>query len=50
LAQFFRLKAALDPQELLNPGKGIPTLTRCGELGGMHVHKGRLPFPELERF
>jgi glycolate oxidase len=35
---------------LLNPGKGIPTLTRCGELGGMHVHKGRLPFPELERF
>ena len=50
LAQFFRLKAALDPQALLNPGKGIPTLTRCGELGGMHVHKGRLPFPELERF
>ena len=50
LAQFFRLKAALDPKELLNPGKGIPTLTRCGELGGMHVHKGRLPFPELERF
>lgn len=50
LAQFFRLKAAMDPQALLNPGKGIPTLTRCGELGGMHVHKGRLPFPELERF
>jgi glycolate oxidase len=40
----------MDPQALLNPGKGIPTLTRCGELGGMHVHKGRLPFPELERF
>ena len=50
LAQFFRLKAALDPKELLSPGKGIPTLTRCGELGGMHVHKGRLPFPELDRF
>lgn len=50
LAQFFRLKAAMDPKDLLNPGKGIPTLTRCGELGGMHVHKGRLPFPELERF
>ena len=30
--------------------KGIPTLTRCGELGGMHVHAGKLPFPELERF
>jgi glycolate oxidase len=50
LQQFFRLKAAVDPTDLLNPGKGIPTLTRCGELGGMHVHKGRLPFPELERF
>jgi glycolate oxidase len=50
LEQFFRLKAAVDPKALLNPGKGIPTLTRCGELGGMHVHRGRLPFPELERF
>jgi glycolate oxidase len=50
LEQFFRLKTAMDPQGLLNPGKGIPTLTRCGELGGMHVHNGRLPFPELERF
>ena len=50
LEQFFRLKAALDPAGLLNPGKGIPTLTRCGELGGMHVHQGRLPHPHLERF
>jgi glycolate oxidase len=50
LEQFFRLKMAMDPEGLLNPGKGIPTLTRCGELGGMHVHNGRLPFPELERF
>ena len=50
LEQFFRLKTAMDPEGLLNPGKGIPTLTRCGELGGMHVHNGRLPFPELERF
>ncbi len=50
LEQFFRLKAAWDPQGILNPGKGIPTLTRCGELGGMHVHGGRLPFPDIERF
>ena len=50
LQQFFRLKDAWDPSGLLNPGKGIPTLTRCGELGGMHVRHGELPFPELERF
>ncbi|MGE0622972.1 MAG: FAD-linked oxidase C-terminal domain-containing protein [Pseudomonadales bacterium] len=50
LSQFFRLKAAFDPDGLLNPGKAIPTLTRCAEVGGMHVHGGRLPFPNLERF
>jgi len=50
LEQFFRLKAAFDPEGLLNPGKGIPTLARCGELGGMHVRHGEMPFPELERF
>ncbi len=47
---FHALKAAFDPQRLLNPGKAIPTLSRCSEIGGMHVHKGHLPFPELERF
>lgn len=50
LQQFFAIKEAMDPAQILNPGKGIPTLTRCGELGGMHVHGGHLPFPELERF
>jgi glycolate oxidase len=50
LQQFFAVKAAMDFANILNPGKGIPTLTRCGELGGMHVHAGKLPFPELERF
>jgi glycolate oxidase len=50
LAQFFRLKAAFDPAGLANPGKAIPTLTRCVELGGMHVHHGELPFRHLERF
>ena len=50
LAQFHRLKAAFDPTGLLNPGKAVPTLARCSELGGMHVRDGRLPHPHLERF
>lgn len=50
LTQFFALKHAFDPEELLNPGKAVPTLQRCAEFGAMHVHKGQLPFPELERF
>lgn len=47
---FHAVKAAFDPQGLLNPGKNIPTLHRCAEFGAMHVHQGKLPFPELERF
>jgi glycolate oxidase len=50
LDQMHRLKAAFDPEGLLNPGKAVPTLARCAELGGMHVHGGNLPHPELERF
>ena len=50
LAQFHRLKAAFDPAGLMNPGKAVPTLARCSELGGMHVHDGQLPHPHLERF
>ncbi|HEX2245210.1 MAG TPA: FAD-linked oxidase C-terminal domain-containing protein [Gammaproteobacteria bacterium] len=50
LSQFHAVKRAFDPQGLLNPGKAIPTLHRCAEWGAMHVHQGRLPFPELERF
>jgi len=50
LSQFHAVKAAFDPQGLLNPGKAIPTLHRCAEFGAMHVHDGRLPHPELERF
>jgi glycolate oxidase len=48
--QMEALKLAFDPQGLLNPGKVIPTLQRCAEYGKMHVKKGLLPFPELERF
>ncbi|MDH1263896.1 glycolate oxidase subunit GlcD [Pseudomonas sp. GD03944] len=50
LTLFHAVKAAFDPSGLLNPGKNIPTLHRCAEFGGMHVHHGQLPFPELERF
>jgi len=50
LAQFHAVKAAFDPEGLLNPGKAVPTLHRCAEFGALHVHHGRLPFPELERF
>ncbi|NOX43245.1 MAG: FAD-binding protein [Gammaproteobacteria bacterium] len=50
LNQFHAVKAAFDPQGLLNPGKAVPTLHRCAEFGAMHVHNGKLPFPELERF
>jgi glycolate oxidase len=49
-AQMLALKAAFDPQGLLNPGKVIPTLSRCAEYGRMHVKRGALAFPELERF
>ena len=50
LAAFHRLKAAFDPQGLLNPERAVPTLARCAEFGAMHVHGGQLPHPELERF
>ncbi|MCO6411912.1 MAG: FAD-binding protein [Thiogranum sp.] len=50
LTQFHAIKAAFDADGLLNPGKAVPTLHRCAELGAMHVHKGELPFPDLERF
>ncbi|OJY67934.1 MAG: FAD-binding oxidoreductase [Sphingobium sp. 66-54] len=44
------IKCAFDADLLLNPGKVFPTLHRCAELGHMHVHHGRVPFPELPRF
>jgi glycolate oxidase len=47
---FFAVKRAFDPAGLLNPGKAIPTLTRCAEYGKMHVHRGALRFPELPRY
>ncbi|HWV91387.1 MAG TPA: FAD-linked oxidase C-terminal domain-containing protein, partial [Burkholderiales bacterium] len=50
LALFRAVKLAFDPHGLLNPGKAVPTLARCSEYGGMRVHGGKLPHPELPRF
>ena len=50
LEAFFAVKRAFDPAGLLNPGKAIPTLHRCAELGGMRVHAGETKYPELPRF
>ncbi len=50
LEQFHAIKYAFDPHGLLNPGKAVPTLARCAEFGAMHVHRGQLPFPDIERF
>jgi glycolate oxidase len=50
LTQFHAVKHAFDPDGLLNPGKGVPTLRRCAEFGAMHVHGGKLPHADLPRF
>jgi glycolate oxidase len=50
LAQFRAVKRAFDPAGLLNPGKAIPTLHRCAEFGAVHVRRGQVLHPDLERF
>jgi len=50
LNQFHAIKTAFDKKRLLNPGKAVPSLRRCAEFGAMHVHRGQLSHPELERF
>jgi glycolate oxidase len=50
LNQQQRLKCAFDAKGLLNPGKVFPTLHRCAELGRMHVHAGKVAFPDIPRF
>ncbi len=49
-AQFHAVRDSFDRDRLLNPGKAIPTLARCAEHNAMHVHRGQVPFPDLERF
>jgi glycolate oxidase len=50
LNQQQRLKCAFDPGGLLNPGKVFPQLHRCAELGRMHIHRGKVAFPDLPRY
>jgi glycolate oxidase len=50
LAQQIAIKCAFDEKQLLNPGKVFPVLHRCAELGQMHVHGGKVPFPDIPRF
>ncbi len=50
LKQQQRVKCAFDEKHLLNPGKVFPQLHRCAELGRMHIHKGKMPFPDIPRF
>ena len=50
LESFHAVKRAFDEKGLLNPGKAVPTLSRCAEYGRMHVRGGQLPHPELPRF
>jgi glycolate oxidase len=50
IAAFHDVKRAFDPEGILNPGKAVPTLKRCAEWGGLHVHGGRMPRPDIPRF
>ena len=50
LERLLGVKAAFDQRGLLNPGKGVPTLSRCAEFGKLHVHAGQIPHPEIPRF
>ena len=50
LSAFHAVKAAFDPAGLLNPGKAVPTLHRCAEMGRMHAHGAPTAHADLPRF
>jgi glycolate oxidase len=47
---FLGIKAAFDQKELLNPGKVVPSLSRCVEKGRVHVHSGKRKFDGIPSF
>ena len=47
---FFSVKRSFDPEILLNPGKVVPSLSRCIEKGRVHVEKDKERFPEIAHF
>jgi glycolate oxidase len=50
IQQQLKIKIALDPNSLLNPGKVYPILRKCAEEGRVHVHGGKTKFPDIPRF
>jgi glycolate oxidase len=50
LDAFMAIKHAFDPSGLLNPGKVVPTLHRCGEYGKRRAGAETARFPDLPRF
>ena len=50
IEQQLKIKVALDPNSLLNPGKVYPILRKCAEEGRVHVHGGKTKFPDIPRF
>jgi glycolate oxidase len=60
LELFHGVKSAFDELKILNPGKAVPTLSRCAEFGAMHVHSSDIDldatgshakkFADMERF
>jgi glycolate oxidase len=50
LELFHAVKRAFDPHGLLNPGKAVPTLARCGEYRSLRAGGGRPAHPGLPRF
>jgi glycolate oxidase len=50
LEAFLGIKRAFDPAGLLNPGKAVPTLARCGEYRGFRVGGAKPAHSELPRF
>ena len=50
IQQQIKIKKALDSSSLLNPGKVYPILRKCAEEGRMHVHRGKIKFPDIPRF
>ena len=47
---FRAIKHAYDPKGLLNPGKAVPSLSRCAEFGHRHVKAGVASHAGLPRF
>lgn len=47
---FSAVKFAFDKNNLFNPGKVIPVLSRCVEKGRKHVHKDNREFKEIPSF